>query len=292
MADYKFVLVCDSTCDLPREWFEQTGAQCIPHGIVLEGKEYPDDFGKSISASEIYARIRKGAMPSTLQGSLEVMRTVFEQSCAAGLDVLYVVFSSQLSGTYATACMAAAEMEEKYPGRRVICFDSRAATMGHGIQILLAQTLREQGLSAEQTAAELEKRCLSACHFFTVDDLNHLYRGGRLSKTTAVVGSLMGIKPIMYVNDEGKLTPIGKKRGRTQAIEELARLCAEYIRDPQGQTVYITHGDCEEEAQELARRVCEKLPGQKVDIRMLSSTIGVHSGPGTLAIFFWGEKRI
>lgn len=292
MSEYKFVLACDSTCDLPREWYESTGACCIPHGIVMDGREYWDDFGASVSAETIYANIRGGGMPSTLQGSLETFTEVFEESFKKGLDVLYVGFSSQLSGTFATSRMIAEEIEGKYPGRRAICFDTRGATMGHGIQVLLAQSLREQGLSVAETAEELEKRCLKACHFFTVDDLNHLYRGGRLSKTTAVVGSLIGIKPVMYVSDEGKLVPIGKKRGRRQSMEELARLTAEHIKDPLEQTIYITHGDCLDEAEELKAMVCEKLPGAKVEISMLSPIIGIHSGPGTLAIFFWGEKRL
>ncbi len=292
MSEYQFVLACDSTCDLPREWYEQKDVRCVPHGIVMDGREYRDDFGVTLPPEAVYAAIRGGAMPSTLQGSLEALTGVFEEACKAGKDVVYVGFSSQLSGTFATACMVANELQEQYPGRRLICFDSRAATMGHGIQVLLAQRLREQGLSADEAAAELEKHCPKACHFFTVDDLNHLYRGGRLSKTSALVGSLMGIKPILYVSDEGKLTPIGKKRGRHQAIEELARLTAEHIENPQDQTVFITHGDCREEAEELARLTAEKVPGAKIEITMLSPIIGIHSGPGTLAIFCWGSRRL
>ncbi len=292
MSDVRFALLADTTCDLPREWYEQHDALFLPHGIVMDGKEYTDDFGATMPPEKVYAFIRDGGMPSTVQGSLEDFTRIFEECCKNGQDVLYVGFSSQLSGTFNTACMVAGEMMEKYPGRQVVCFDSRAATMGHGIQVIEAQRLREQGMTARETAAQLEKKRLGALHFFTVDDLNHLYRGGRLSKATAVVGSMLGIKPIMYVSDDGKLTPLGKKRGRRQAVEELARLLLEYIRDPEKQTIYIAHGDCRGDAEELAQLVREKLPQTPVDIFMLCPVIGVHSGPGTLAIFGWGEKRI
>ena len=231
-------------------------------------------------------------MPSTVQGNLEKITEYFEESCKAGMDSLYLVFSSKLSGTYATACMVADEMMQKYPGRRVLCVDSRCAAMGHGMLLMLAQKLREQGMTADEAAAELEKRCLQVCHFFTVDDLNHLYRGGRLSKAEAVLGSLIGIKPILYIDDTGKLVPIGKKRGRHQAIEELARLTVEHIKNPDEQTIIIPHGDCPEDAEELRRLLSEKLPGVKIEIYMLGPTIGTHTGPGVLATLFWGDKRL
>lgn len=292
MSDYKFMLISDSTNDLPRDWYETNDALCVPHGIVLDGKEYWDDFGVTLPPKKVYDYIRNGGMPSTVQGNLEKITQYFEDNCKEGMDSLYLVFSSQLSGTFATASMVAKEMMEKYPERRVLCVDSRCAAMGHGMLVMLAQQLREQGMTADEAAAELEKRRGNVCHFFTVDDLNHLYRGGRLSKAEAVLGSLIGIKPILYIDDSGKLVPIGKKRGRRQAIEELARLTVEHIKDPEKQTVIIPHGDCQEDADELKSLLQEKLPGTKVETCILGPTIGTHTGPGVLAVVFWGDKRL
>ncbi len=292
MSDYRFMLISDSTNDLPKIWYEENDARCVPHGLVIDGKEYWDDFGAAMPPKKVYDYIRGGGMPSTVQGNLEKITEYFEESCKAGMDSLYLVFSSKLSGTYATACMVADEMMQKYPGRRVLCVDSRCAAMGHGMLVMLAQKLRAQGMTADAAAAELEKRCLQVCHFFTVDDLNHLYRGGRLSKAEAVLGSLIGIKPILYIDDTGKLVPIGKKRGRHQAIEELARLTADHIKKPQDQTIFIPHGDCLGDAEELARLLHEQLPGVQTEIYMLGSTIGTHTGPGVLATLFWGDKRL
>ena len=147
MSDYKFMLISDSTNDLPKVWYEENNACCVPHGIVIDGKEYWDDFGVTLPPKKVYDYIRGGGMPSTVQGNLEKITEYFEESCKAGMDSLYLVFSSKLSGTYATACMVADEMMQKYPGRRVLCVDSRCAAMGHGMLLMLAQKLREQGMT-------------------------------------------------------------------------------------------------------------------------------------------------
>ncbi|MEG1778063.1 MAG: DegV family protein, partial [Angelakisella sp.] len=292
MIEKKFVLVTDSTTDMPESWHIENDIKVIPQGFVIDGNEVIDDFGKNITAKEIYNRIRQGEMPSTLQGTLEKFIEVFVTACKNGMDVLYVGFSSGLSGTFNTALIASREIMEHFPDRKIFCVDSLAATMGHGIQVIEALKLRDSGMDAAEAARLVTAHVQNACHFFTVDDLNHLYRGGRLSKATAMLGTLIGIKPIMYVNESGHLLPISKTRGRKASIAELARLAAKYIVKPLDQTIYIAHGDCESDANDLAQQVLELIPNAKTHVFMLSPIIGVHSGPGTLAVLFWGEKRL
>ncbi len=291
MPDIKFTLITDTTTDCTLDWFVGNDVKPIKHGLAVDGGEIWDECGTSITPHEVCELIRGGKKMSTLQGRLEEFLELFEQSCKNGLDAMYVGFSSGLSGTYATSCMAAKMMMEKYPESKIICVDTVAATMGQAILSMRALELRDSGAGVTEAAEKLEEEKLSVCHFFTVDDLNHLYRGGRLSKTSALVGTLIGIKPIMNVSDEGKLTPIDKVRGRMTAIRELARLTAEHIRDAGAQTIYITHGDVEDEANQLAEEVRKLVPDAKLDVRQLSPIIVVHSGPGTLAIFCRGVRN-
>ena len=286
-----YMIVTDITCDLPKSFYEENDVVWVSHGLIIEGKEYWDEFGSVITNQAVMAKAREKKAISTLQVQLAEFEQHFTRAAENGLDVLYVGFSSGLSGTYSTSCIAADMVRKKYPECNIFCVDSLGATMGNGIQALEAVKLRNAGKSAGEAAEILEAKRLQACHFFTVDDLFHLFRGGRLSRTSAAVGSLMGVKPVMYVSDEGKLTPLSKVRGRKASMLELARLTAQYISGTD-QAVYITHGDVEDEARELAGYVEEALPGIRVEIAQLSPVIAAHSGPGTLAIFFWGEKRL
>jgi len=286
-----YMIVTDITSDLPKHFYEDNDVVWVKHGLTIEGKEYWDEFGSAISHQAVMAKSREKKAISTLQVQLADFEQHFTQAAENGLDVLYVGFSSGLSGTFDTSCIAADMVREKHPECEIYCVDSFGATMGHGIQTMEAVKLRSEGKSAKEAAEILEKKRLQACHFFTVDDLFHLFRGGRLSRTSAAVGSLMGIKPVMYVSDAGRLTPLSKVRGRKASMQELAKLTAQYIRGTD-QTVFITHGDVEDDARELAGYVQELIPGIDVDIAQLSPVIAAHSGPGTLAIFFWGEKRL
>lgn len=293
MADNKFVLLCDSVSDLPQNWYDDESVRIIPHGLVSGGDEYWDDFVSSIPPHEVCRRMRAGESFTTLQGRLEDLLREFESAAASGRDALYTGFSSGLSGTFGTSVMAAQMIMEKYPERKMICVDCRGATMGLGIQAIEARRMRDEGMGIEAVAAEIEKRRSHACHFFTVDDLNHLYRGGRLSKSSALIGTLIGIKPVLYVGEDGKLTPLSKMRGRKASMQELVRLTQEHFEgDPAAQTFYINHGDVEEEANDLAQMLRETFPGVTVKVGQLSPTIVVHAGPGTLALFFWGTKRL
>jgi len=286
-----YTIVTDITCDLPKRYYEENDVAWVKHGLIIEGEEYWDEFGSVITNQAVMAKSREKKAISTLQVQLADFEQHFTKAAENGLDVLYVGFSSGLSGTYSTSCIAADMVREKYPECEIYCVDSLGATMGNGIQTMEAVRLRNAGKSAREAAEILEKKRLQACHFFTVDDLFHLFRGGRLSRTSAAVGSLMGIKPVMYVSDEGKLTPLSKVRGRKASMLELAKLTAQYIAD-KTQTIYITHGDVEDEAHELGGYIQELLPEVGINIAQLSPVIAAHSGPGTLALFFWGEKRL
>ena len=288
-----YKIFTDTTTDLTPEWMQENHVGWLEHGIVINGREIKDDFGKTIPHAEFYKQLREGLMPTTTQVDIPTFTSAYEEALQQGLDVLYIGFSSKLSGTFNTSLMVAQELMEKYPGRRVVSFDSAAAAIGQGMVVMEAVRLQQQGASMDELLeVELPRLKETICHFFTVDDLNHLYRGGRLSRSSAFLGTLMGIKPVMYVNDEGKLEPLSKVRGRRQAIAELVRLAKEHVTDPQNQIIYICHADCHEDAEELARLVQEQLNPKGIDIRFLTPIIGNHSGPGTLAVFGFGRSRL
>lgn len=288
-----YKIFTDTTTDLTPEWMTENNVGWLEHGIVIDGKEIKDDFGKTVPHKDFYQRLRSGLMPTTTQVDIPTFTNAYEQALQQGLDVIYIGFSSKLSGTFNTSLMVEQELMEKYPGRRVISFDTAAAGIGQGMIVMEAARLQQQGMSLDELVDEaLPRLKKTICHFFTVDDLNHLYRGGRLSRSSAFLGTLMGIKPVMYVSDEGKLEPLSKVRGRRQAIAELARLAKEHVVNPQEQTIYICHADCREDADELARLVKEQMNPKGVDIRFLTPIIGNHSGPGTLAVFGFGNSRL
>ncbi|WP_458861881.1 DegV family protein [Acidaminobacterium chupaoyuni] len=292
MSTYSYTIVTDTTTDLTEQWMNENGVGYLPHGLVIDGKEIKDDFGKTIPPAEFYQRIREGMMPTTTQVDIPTFTRVYEGELQKGKDVVYIGFSSQLSGTFNTSNMVAKELMEKYPGRKIISYDTKAATMGQGALVMEAVKMQQQGLSLEEMVEKMDHYRETMCHFFTVDDLNHLYRGGRVSKTSAFLGTLVGIKPVMYMSEEGRLLPLAKVRGRGASMQDLARLCKEYIVDPQEQTVYCVHGGCPEDAGELCRMIEEAVHPKHIDIRGLTPIIGSHTGPGVLAIMFFGSKRI
>lgn len=237
--------------------------------------------------------MRNGALPTTAQVNPEDARNMLEPYLKEGLDILHIAFSSGLSGTCNSTKIAADELAEEYPDRKIIVIDSLAASLGQGLLIHYAQKKKEAGEDMESVAAWVEKHKNNIVHLFTVDDLNHLYRGGRVSKTTAFVGSMLNIKPVMHVNEEGKLIAIGKIRGRKKSILELARLMDEKIGSYKDScdTIFISHGDCEDDARFLEAKIKEKYNINTVIINPVGATIGAHSGPGTLALFFLGDTK-
>ena len=287
----EYVITTDNNSDLPEEYLKDHGVGCMYLSYSMDGKNYT--HGNFLPEHEFYEAMRNGSMPTTAQVNPENAKTLLEPYLKEGKDILHIAFSSGLSGTYNSSRIAAEELMEEYPDRRIIVVDSLSASLGQGLLVWLAQQKKELGQTLEDVADWVEKNKLKMVHLFTVDDLNHLYRGGRVSRTTAIVGSMLNIKPVLHVDNEGKLTAIGKVRGRKKALQELVKLMDEKIGSfgADCDTIFISHGDCEQDAQYVAAKVKEKYNIKNIIINQVGATIGAHSGPGTMALFFVGDVR-
>lgn len=285
---HSFTLITDSTVDETASYFSKNDIQYVPLSFTIDDRTIDEDCGQTISFHQFYDLLRQGKQSSTSQAKLDSFLRLFRQALDAGQDVLYIGFSSGLSGTYHAGCMARDELAPLYPGRKILCVDSLSATGGEYLLVDKAREMRDSGCTAEVTAAAIEQMRLHVIHLVTVDDLGHLHRGGRLSKTSAVVGSLLGIKPLIWVDNEGKLSVCGKIRGRQKAIQYLADRTVREMSD-KNQTVRICHGDCPEDAQTLAGLLQKS--GVHSDIRYVGTVIGSHTGPGVLTTFFFGGDR-
>ena len=290
MGTYR--IVTDSTTDLTPELIQELDVQVIPLCYMMGGKTYHNiPGGGEMTDKEFYAKLRAGSMSTTTQVNSEEFLHVFTPLLEAGQDVLYIAFSSGLSGTYQSAVLAREELKQRFPDRRLEVFDSLCASMGEGLLVYHAAKLRQAGKSLDEVLAWLKGNVLNLCHWFTVDDLNHLKRGGRVSTATALVGTMLGIKPVLHVDDEGHLIPVSKVRGRKQSLDALVRRMEDTVLDPANQMVFISHGDCLEDAQYVEQQIREKLGVQQVKLGFIGPVIGAHSGPGTVALFFLGKER-
>ena len=287
----EYVITTDNNSDLPEKYLKDHGVGCMYLSYSMDGKNYT--HGNFLPEHEFYEAMRNGSMPTTAQVNPENAKALLEPYLKEGKDILHIAFSSGLSGTYNSSRIAAEELMEEYPDRKIIVVDSLSASLGQGLLVWLAQQKKELGQTLEDVADWVEKNKLKMVHLFTVDDLNHLYRGGRVSRTTAIVGSMLNIKPVLHVDNEGKLTAIGKVRGRKKALQELVKLMDEKIGSfgADCDTIFISHGDCEQDAQYVAAKVKEKYNIKNIIINQVSATIGAHSGPGTMALFFVGDVR-
>ena len=287
----EYVITTDNNSDLPEKYFKDHGVGCMYLSYSMNGKNYTHE--NFLPEHEFYEAMRNGSMPTTAQVNPENAKALLEPYLKEGKDILHIAFSSGLSGTYNSSRIAAEELMEEYPDRRIIVVDSLSASLGQGLLVWLAQQKKELGQTLEDVADWVEKNKLKMVHLFTVDDLNHLYRGGRVSRTTAIVGSMLNIKPVLHVDNEGKLTAIGKVRGRKKALQELVKLMDEKIGSfgADCDTIFISHGDCEQDAQYVAAKVKEKYNIKNIIINQVGATIGAHSGPGTMALFFVGDVR-
>ena len=287
---HPYVIVTDSSCDLPESVVKQYDLDVMQLLVTVEGEQPTPN--NEINISEFYAKLRakKGAKTSAV--NIEAFAEKFEGHLAAGTDVLYLGFSSGLSGTFNAGFVAARELSEKYPERTCVAVDTLCASLGEGLLVTLAAKKKEEGATLEEVRDYVEQIKMNLTHLFTVDDLFFLKRGGRVSAMTAVAGSALGIKPMMHVDNDGHLIKIGIKRGRRASIDELCDRMQELAIDPAEQLVYISHGDCEEEAKYLAERIKQKMGvKQPILISHVGPVIGAHSGPGTMALFFLGKER-
>lgn len=287
----EYVITTDNNADLPVEYYKEHNVGCMYFSYTMDDVLYKQ--GSYMPEGEFYGKMRAGSMPTTAQVNPEEARLLFEPYLKEGKDILHIAFSSGLSGTYNSCRIAVEELREEYPDRIITIIDSLAASLGQGLLVYLTQKLKEEGADMQTAAEWAENHRKNIVHLFTVDDLNHLYRGGRVSKTTAVLGGMLNIKPILHVDDEGKLIPIGKVRGRKKSILELTSLMDEKLGSHKDtcDTIFISHGDCLEDAKFLAEKIKARYQINTEIINYVGSVIGAHSGPGTLALFFVGDLR-
>ena len=285
------VIITDTCCDLPYEYIKENQIEMIPLTITLEGQEKKDDLAKTGNYEAFYQSILNGAMPKTSQINTYEYKEIFKKHISEGKEILYIGFSSALSGCVHSAQMAVEEVKEEMPQAKISVVDSKCASMGQGLLIYYAVEQIKQGKSLDEVVQFLEANKLKLHHWFTVADLNHLYRGGRVSKTSATVGTLLQIKPIMHVDLEGKLTPVEKVKGRKKSLKVLVEKVKEYIVNPEEQIVFISHGAVLEEAEQIKKAILEECHVKDVWLNYIGAAVGSHAGPGTMAVFFMGEER-
>ena len=284
-----YQILTDSCCDFPPRRYRELGLISLPLSITFRGETYPDRNDDSLR--DMYAGLRAGEAASTAAANPQQWEEALEPVLASGEDALILAFSSGLSTTYQSACIAADEMKERFPERKILVVDSLCASLGQGLLAYYAARKRDEGLGLEELKAWLEDNKLHLCHWFTVNDLMYLKRGGRINAATAIMGTMLSIKPILHVDNEGHLVSVGKARGRKASIAALADKAAELGQGYDNSLMFISHGDCREDAQALAELVKERCGAKEVYINYVGAVIGSHSGPGTLALFFLGQHR-
>ena len=287
MRDY--VVTVNSTVDLPKEWLEERKVPVMPLKYTMDGQVYEDMNG--LTAKEFFAKLRQGIMSVTSQINPEEAKAALEPFLKEGKDVLHLAFSSGLSGTCGSMMIAAEELMEEYPEAKIIVVDTLCACLGEGLLLYKVLQLKAAGKSIEEAAAWAEENKLHICHDVTVDDLNHLHRGGRISKATAVVGSMVKIKPIIHMDNDGKLQVVGKERGRKKSLNKIVDMAVEQSEGWDNDIIMITHGDCIEDAEYVADLVREKMGIDNILINNIGTVIGSHTGPGVVAVFCMGNKR-
>ena len=285
-----FVILTDSGCDIIPETLKDWNVKCISLTFRFgdEDKEYSND---EMSPSAFYDRMRAGGVAKTAAINSERFREFFESELKAGNDVLYLGFSSGLSATYNSARMAVEQLVTEYPERRIVTIDTLAASAGQGMLVAFASRAKDEGKSLDEVADLIRSYIPRLCHWFTVDDLVYLKRGGRVSPTVAFVGNVLGIKPVLHVDDEGHLISMGKVRGRKASIAALTQKYGELLENPEMNEVFISHGDCLGDAQALKELLETKYGANVTLITPVGTVIGAHSGPGTLAVFYIGKQR-
>lgn len=285
----EYVITTDSTVDMPKEYLDSHHIEVLSLTYTIDGNTYEDLNG--LPSGEFYDKVRKGAMPTTSQINPEMGTEHFRKIVSQGKDILHIAFSSGLSGTYNSMCIAAETVKEEYPDARIEVIDSLCASSGEGLLLYYAVKMREEGKSMDEVLGWIHDNILHICHNFTVDDLFHLHRGGRVSKATAIVGTMINIKPVLHVDNEGHLINIGKVRGRKKSLIALVDRMEEQMKGYDNDIVFISHGDCIEDAEFVKRQIEKRFGIHKFMIHPVGSVIGSHSGPGTMALFFLGNPR-
>ena len=290
MNDYQ--IITDACADLPPKLVEELGIHVIPMSFNFGDESYthyPDE--REYSAKDFFDRLRGGDMSTTNQINQAAFTEVFEGYLQNGVDVLYIGFSSALSGTYHNSVLVAEELSSKYPDRTLLVADSLTATLGTGLLVYAAVQKQQEGMSIEDLYQWVQTERLLVSGWFTVDDLNFLRRGGRLSGTAALVGTMLGIKPILRITEDGKLVPMEKVRGRKQSLRVLLEHMDKTFRDTGDQVVFIVHGDCMDDAAYLKKEIKNRYHIKRIVTNNIGPIIGSHTGPGAIAIFYMGKGR-
>jgi DegV family protein with EDD domain len=284
-----YQIITDTCCDFPTEMYKELGLEVVSLSVLYKGVNYNEYTEAWLK--ELFDGLRQGESASTSAVNPDGWATVIEPVLQAGKDALVLAFSSGLSTTYQSAVIAANELSEKYPDRKINVVDTLCASLGQGLLVWYACQKRDEGMSLDALTAWCEDNKLNLCHWVIADDLMHLKRGGRVSAATAVAGTLLQIKPVIHVNDEGKLISVGKARGRKASIQTLCNKVGELGIEGANDTIFICHGDCLEDAQTLETMLKEKYGTKNVFIYYIGAVIGSHAGPGTMAVFFLGNHR-
>jgi DegV family protein with EDD domain len=286
-----FVITTDTTCDLPKDYILEHNLKLLPLYYSFNGEVYGDKL--ELSPGEFFDKMRGGEMPTTMAVNPDTAKKIFTDILKEGYDIIHISFSSALSGSCSVAVTVAAELREEYPDSKITVVDSLSASMGEGLLVHKAVLMKEEGKSYKEIVEWLENNKLKLCHMFTVDDLHHLHRGGRVSRTAAIIGTLINVKPVLHVSNEGRLVPLNNVRGRKKALIALVNNMEKRIDGYlyKNDIIFISHGDCLEDAQTVASMITERFGISNIVINYVCPTIGAHSGPGTVAVFFMGNER-
>ncbi|MBZ9625430.1 DegV family protein [Clostridium sp. FP2] len=286
-----FVIMTDSCCDLPKEYIYGNNIPFAMLPFSYNDKEYLDDFGQSLSQKQFFDDLREGALPNTSQANSESFYNMFEPAAKRGQDIIYIGVSSGLSGTYNSANIGKTAILEEFPSVIIYIIDVLTASLGQGLMVRKAVEMKKVGCTAEKIVCEIEKNIQNLNTYITVQDLNFLKRGGRISNVAATLGLVLHIKPILTLNQIGRVMPVFKVRGRKKSITKLAEIVKDKIIDPETQSIAICHADCYEEAVRLKEEILEKVSVKEVLIHYIGPVVGRFSGTGALAVFFIGESR-
>lgn len=290
MQDY--IIVTDATCDLPVEIIKDLDIVVIPMEFIMEDKvynHYPDE--RQMSVREFYSNLKTGKMSTTTQINYNTYKSIFTEILSQGKDVLYICFSSGLSGTYNVSCLVIDDLKEEFPHRKIINVDSLCASIGEGLLVYLAAMKKAEGFSIDRLKQWIEDKRLDICHWFAVDDLEHLKRGGRINSVQASLGGILDLKPILSVNSEGKLVNVAKMRGKKKSHSYLIQKLREYGERTENDTILLGHANCIEDVEYLQKLILEENLAKKTVICNIGPIIGTHTGAGMIAVVFVGKNR-
>lgn len=286
-----FVIMTDSCCDLPKEYIYENNIPFAKLPFSYNGEEFLDDLGQTVSQKKFFDDLRNGALPNTSQANSESFYKIFKSAAEQNKDIVYIGVSSGLSGTYNSANIGKVATLEEFPSTRIYIIDVLTASLGQGLMVMKAVEMKKEGASAQDIVSEIQNSIQNLNTYITVEDLNFLKRGGRISNVAATLGLVLHIKPILTLNHEGKVIPLLKVRGRKKSLTKLAEILKEKITNPENQTIAICHADCYEEAVKLKQEILEKVRVKEVIIHFIGPVVGRFSGPGAMAVFFIGEAR-